>query len=101
MMFAGAEVVSRTFLVVSIFLITAFLLLLLREVNCWYWKINERLTIIKESNEQLKLIVAELKELTSIYRGPGAAARQDSGGGEALSGGKPLKAVGDNQAGSR
>jgi hypothetical protein len=45
-----------------IFLI--IILLILREVNCWYWKIDERITLMKEQNELLKKIFsANYKQL--------------------------------------
>jgi hypothetical protein len=37
------------------------LFLLLREVNCWYWKINERVVLMKQNNELLKKISFQLQ----------------------------------------
>ena len=34
--------------------------LLFREVNCWYFKINDRISLEKERNELLKKILAQL-----------------------------------------
>ena len=36
---------------------SVFLFLVLREFFCWYFKINERLKLMKELNENTKLIV--------------------------------------------
>jgi len=38
------------------FLVGLFVLYLLREVNTWYWKINEIVTLLKEQNQYLKAI---------------------------------------------
>ena len=40
------------FIVVVAVLIVAFLVL--REFNCWYWKINEGLVVLKEIRDLLK-----------------------------------------------
>jgi hypothetical protein len=43
--------------------------LLLREVNCWYWKINERISLLNEQNDLLKKLVSGgLKEKAEIKR---------------------------------
>ncbi|MDA3930315.1 MAG: hypothetical protein PF541_15300 [Prolixibacteraceae bacterium] len=36
--------------------------LILREVFCWYWKINQRISLQKEQNELLKKIVSAGKQ---------------------------------------
>ena len=38
--------------------------LILREVICWYWKINERVKLQVESNAQQLVIIHLLKEKT-------------------------------------
>ena len=40
---------------IVIFVVLFILFLLLREVNCWYWKINERLAVQKEIRDLLKI----------------------------------------------
>jgi len=51
--------------VISTILITvailAVIFLILREVNCWYWKINERISLQQEQNSILEKILTELK----------------------------------------
>ena len=41
--------------------ILAVVFLILREVNCWYWKINERISLQREQNSILEKILLELK----------------------------------------
>ena len=53
-------------------IIVVVVFLILREVNCWYWKINERLQIQKESLEALKdlkivLSGEEVSEFSTIH----------------------------------
>lgn len=40
-------------IVISI-VVLVILFLLLREINCWYWKINERISLMQEQNELLR-----------------------------------------------
>jgi len=51
--------VISTILVVLVILAVIFLIL--REVMCWYWKINERISLQKEQNLILKRILDELR----------------------------------------
>ena len=46
-------------------LIFVVVFLLLREVNCWYWKINKRLQIEEENNDLLTKILDELRDSRS------------------------------------
>jgi hypothetical protein len=48
-----------TILIVLAILIVVFLIL--REVNCWYWKINERISILNEQKLVLKEILSIIK----------------------------------------
>lgn len=41
--------------------ILAIIFLILREVMCWYWKINDRISLQKEQNLILKRILDELR----------------------------------------
>lgn len=52
-----------TILVIVIIFLLIFLIL--REVICWYWKINERITLQKETNQLLKKLI--YKEVNHIY----------------------------------
>ena len=42
-------------------LIAIVLFLLLREVNCWYFKINKRIELMEETNELLRLLIPTSK----------------------------------------
>ncbi|MFZ4740071.1 MAG: hypothetical protein ACOYLE_02785 [Bacteroidales bacterium] len=46
---------------ITVLLITIIVLIviffLMREVNCWYWKINKRIALMEEQNELLKVLV--------------------------------------------
>lgn len=47
-----------------ILLLIAFgIFLLLREFNCWYYKINARLKLMEEQNAQLNKVIAQLEKL--------------------------------------
>lgn len=46
--------------IIIIFLVAVGLFFLLREVNCWYWKINERISLMKQNNDLLKKISIQL-----------------------------------------
>lgn len=48
--------------------ITIVVLLILREVNCWYWKINERVNLQYKEVDGLKQILNELKELRKLQQ---------------------------------
>jgi hypothetical protein len=48
-----------TILIALVILIAIFFVL--REVNCWYWKINERISLQKEQNLILREILTSLK----------------------------------------
>ena len=47
------------------FLIFLVIFLLFREINCWYWKINERLSVEKETLDVLKKISKKLSNLST------------------------------------
>ena len=46
-------------LIAVIVLVLVFLLL--REVNCWYWKINKRIELMQVQNDLLRNILSESK----------------------------------------
>lgn len=53
------------FLVLGLaFLIVVFLLL--RELNMWYWKINERIKLQKETNALLKELIEQNKPKSDL-----------------------------------
>ena len=45
------------YLVVSV--VSILLFLVLRSFNCWYWKINERIALQKETNDLLKQLIKQ------------------------------------------
>ena len=51
---------SELQIILSIFFITIvlsiLLFLLLREFNCWYWKINQRITILENIDKKMEKI---------------------------------------------
>ena len=48
-----------TILIAVIVLVLVFLLL--REVNCWYWKINKRIELMQVQNDLLRNLLSENK----------------------------------------
>jgi len=46
------------------------LFLLLREVNCWYWKINERISLIQEQNQLLRKIASSGNTYIGVESNP-------------------------------
>lgn len=47
--------------------ITIVLFLILREINMWYWKINERISIQNQTNFLLEKILSQLKSTDETY----------------------------------
>ena len=43
--------------IIAVIVILILIFLVLREVNCWYWKINERIELQKKTNKLLKLLI--------------------------------------------
>ncbi len=55
---------DRTLSIILITLVIVFVVfLILREVNCWYWKINERVNLQYKEVDGLKQILKELQQL--------------------------------------
>ena len=52
------------FIIAIAVLVVVFLIL--REVNCWYWKINERITLQQETNSLLKFIFSKVSNGSDI-----------------------------------
>ena len=40
-------------------IVFVLLFLLLREVNMWYWKINERISLMQEQNDLLRKLISQ------------------------------------------
>jgi len=51
---------AQSIILITILIVVIFFLIL-REVNCWYWKINERVTLQKEQISILEKILKELE----------------------------------------
>jgi hypothetical protein len=47
---------ALTIVVIAVLLIV---FLLFREINCWYWKVNERLAEQRRTNELLEMLLKE------------------------------------------
>ena len=45
-----------------LFAIIILIFLVLREVNCWYWKINERVSLMKKQNLLLQKLIITIKD---------------------------------------
>ena len=43
--------------IVVIIVISVVIFFILRELNCWYWKINERISLMKINNELLEKLI--------------------------------------------
>lgn len=42
-------------------LVIAGIMLLIREVNCWYWKINKRVELAEKANSEIRALKNELQ----------------------------------------
>jgi hypothetical protein len=58
------ERIILTVLIILAILIVVFLIL--REVTCWYLKINERVSLLDEQNSVLKEILSNLKSMSTL-----------------------------------
>jgi uncharacterized membrane protein YcjF (UPF0283 family) len=47
-------------LLISTLIVMIFLLLILREILRWYWKINERIKLQKENNDLLRDLISKI-----------------------------------------
>jgi hypothetical protein len=58
--------------IIAIITITVLILIIIflvfREINSWYWKINERIDLQKEGNLTLKNILKELQKSTKLKK---------------------------------
>ncbi len=44
--------------IIFLIIVVLIIFLLLREVNCWYWKINKRISLLEEQNQLLKMFIS-------------------------------------------
>jgi len=61
MMYSG----NSFFYVIVMIIVAIIVFIIAREFNCWYWKINKRLQLLEEINQNLK----ELLELQKRQKG--------------------------------
>lgn len=62
---------------IPILLVSFLVFLLIREVMCWYWKINELLRETRETNKYLKEIAAAVSSVPSIAAASQAGSAKD------------------------
>ena len=59
---------SEIIIIVAAVTFIVLVFLLLREVNCWYWKINERIFLQKETNVLLRHIAIKLGAVDEVKK---------------------------------
>lgn len=62
----GSEIGSMLFILVIVTVIYFVLFLVLREVICWYLKINKNISLMEEQNELLKEVLKGIQKQNSI-----------------------------------
>jgi hypothetical protein len=50
-----------TGIIIIVVIVFIVIFLILREVNCWYWKINERISLMNEQNDLLRKLISGSK----------------------------------------
>ena len=55
------EIFNWTTLLI-VLVVGVLIFLLLREVNCWYWKVNRRIELQEETNDLLKKLVSKTEK---------------------------------------
>jgi len=53
---------NTVLVIVLIILLILLLFLVLRQLNCWYWRINERVKLQEQQNELLTQMLDQLKK---------------------------------------
>jgi hypothetical protein len=56
--------------VAVVVLIVALVFLLIREINCWYWKINAALDILREQRNSLQRIEQSMQGVARLAASP-------------------------------
>lgn len=64
-MWSSDEIILVLYIILF-FIIIVFLLI--REINCWYWKINERTQKLKNIDKNLQFIVDFIKERQNLEK---------------------------------
>jgi len=59
------ELLSATNLIVTL-IVTIVIFLALREVNCWYWKINKKVKLQEETNDLLQKLIDQTQKKEAI-----------------------------------
>lgn len=57
-------------IILALYIILFFIIVFLwiREINCWYWKINERTQKLKNIDKNLQFIVDFIKERQNLEK---------------------------------
>ena len=58
-----------TIIIIAV-IVFVVIFLILREVNCWYWKINERISLMNEQNDLLRKLISGSKYPEKVKVGP-------------------------------
>ena len=60
------------------FFVALLIFLLVREIFCWYWKINQRVSLLEQSLETQKRILKTTQELTELIKHREDIKKEDS-----------------------
>lgn len=64
-MWSSDEILLALYILLFFFLLLFFLF---REINCWYWKINERAQKLNKIDKNLQFIVDFIKERQNLEK---------------------------------
>lgn len=64
-MWLSNEILPALYILLFFFLLLFFLF---REINCWYWKINERTQKLNKIDKNLQFIVDFIKERQNLEK---------------------------------
>jgi len=66
---------QSTITIIGVIVVLVIVFFIARELFCWYWKINERISLMKEQNGLLKTLIrlkkSELKDTDENSDAPG------------------------------
>ena len=57
-------------IIIIAIIVFVVIFLILREVNCWYWKINERISLMNEQNDLLRKLISGSKYAEKVKVDP-------------------------------
>jgi hypothetical protein len=58
LLFLDASTENST--LIGIIVVVLLLFLIARELNCWYWKINKRVTLMEQQNKYLRALIKKM-----------------------------------------